>query len=140
MAIRLTESQVDVLGETEGGEEERRDKNKKGENNNIRESENGAKNKKDAEERMAVLYSNRSAAQSSLGYYGYAENDARKAVSYKPGWAKAHCRLGAALAGREEFEAAKGAYGEALRLEPENAGAIAGLKEVEEAMVLGGQR
>ena len=68
-----------------------------------------------------VLFSNRSAAYSSLHSYGEALTDAETAISIKPDWAKAYGRKGAALQGSGRIEEARKAYEQGLALEPDNA-------------------
>eukprot|EP00899_Mesostigma_viride_P014893 jgi/Mesvir1/23404/Mv21097-RA.1 len=67
-----------------------------------------------------VLYSNRSAAHAARRDYKDALADAKRAVELKPDWAKGYSRLGAAYAGLEDFEMAAEAYGEGLKLDPDN--------------------
>ncbi|KAI8812832.1 hypothetical protein BJ742DRAFT_791957 [Cladochytrium replicatum] len=68
-----------------------------------------------------VLYSNRSAAYTSLKDYSKALEDAEKTVSIKPDWSKGYSRKGAALHGLQQFREAAEAYKAGLKLEPTNA-------------------
>lgn len=81
-----------------------------------------------------VLYSNRSAAYSSLKDYKSAAADAEKTVSIKPDWAKGFSRKGAALHGLGNMEGACEAYKQGLKIDPENALLKKGLEDVESAM------
>ena len=80
----------------------------------------------------AALYANRSAAYLSLGLYEQAAWDGRKAAALRPGWAKAHYRLGCALLALSSWGAAAAALQRALELEPGSGDVAARLKEAEE--------
>ena len=67
-----------------------------------------------------VLYSNRSAALSSLARYQEALEDAEKVVSLKPDWGKGYGRKGAALYGLRQFDGAVSAYEEGLGFDAGN--------------------
>jgi stress-induced-phosphoprotein 1 len=77
-----------------------------------------------------VLYSNRSAAYASLNKYTEAKEDAEKCVAINGAWAKGYIRLGAALHGLKEYDAAEQAYEKGLEIEPENASLQAGLQSL----------
>lgn len=81
-----------------------------------------------------VLYSNRSGAYASLRDYDKALADADKTTELKPDWAKGWGRKGTALHGQGDLVGAKDAFDEALKLEPTNAQAKAGLAAVEKAI------
>jgi stress-induced-phosphoprotein 1 len=76
----------------------------------------------------AVLYSNRSAAEASLGLWESALRDAEMAIELKPAWSKGYGRRGAALIGLGEHERAIEAYERGLEIEPENAQLKQGLE------------
>ncbi|KTW26783.1 hypothetical protein T552_02784 [Pneumocystis carinii B80] len=78
-----------------------------------------------------LLYSNRSACYASLKDFDKALEDAVKCIEIKPEWAKGWSRKGAALHGKGEYEEAKTAYEEGLKIEPENQQLKTGLREVE---------
>lgn len=67
-----------------------------------------------------VLYSNRSAALSSLARYEEALGDAEKVVALKPDWGKGYGRKGAALYGLKRFDDAVTAYEEGLSFDSGN--------------------
>ena len=50
-----------------------------------------------------VYFSNRAAAHMGLKQYAEAAQDAKSVAQLKPSWAKGWARLGAALAGLEDF-------------------------------------
>jgi stress-induced-phosphoprotein 1 len=77
-----------------------------------------------------VLYSNRSACYASLNKWPEAKADADKCVQYNSSWAKGYIRLGAALHGLKEYEAAEKAYEDGLAIEPENTSLLSGLESV----------
>jgi stress-induced-phosphoprotein 1 len=95
-----------------------------------------------------VLYSNRSAAYSSLKNYDAALEDADKAIKSKPDWAKVRViefiyvpfpyymhaqgygRKGAALYGLQRLTEAEKAYSDGLKLEPDNGTLRKGLEDV----------
>ncbi|KNE62151.1 hypothetical protein AMAG_07396 [Allomyces macrogynus ATCC 38327] len=81
-----------------------------------------------------VLYSNRSAAYASLKQFPDALRDAEKTVELAPQWAKGYSRLGAARHGLGDLDAAKEAYEQGLKVEPNNALLARGIKDVETAM------
>ena len=81
-----------------------------------------------------MLYSNRSGAFASLRQYDKAGEDAEKTTELKPEWAKGWGRKGTALHGQGDLLGAKDAFDEALKLEPSNAQAKAGLQAVEKAI------
>lgn len=75
-----------------------------------------------------MLYSNRSAAEASLGLWESALRDAEMAIELKPAWSKGYGRRGAALIGLGEHERAIEAYERGLEIEPENAQLKQGLE------------
>ena len=81
-----------------------------------------------------VLYSNRSGAYASLKDYDKALEDANKTTDIKPDWAKGWGRKGAAQHGVGDLVGAKDAFEEALKLDPANAQAKAGLDSVNRAI------
>ncbi|GMM29576.1 Hsp90 cochaperone [Martiniozyma asiatica (nom. inval.)] len=84
-----------------------------------------------------VLFSNRSACYASLHKYLDALKDAEKCVQINPSWAKGYNRVAAAEFGLGDFDEAKKAYEEALRLDPANAMAKEGLNSVQDAKTRG---
>lgn len=68
-----------------------------------------------------VLYSNRSACYVAMNEGKEALADADKVVELKSDWAKGHLRRGAAYENLLQYPEAKAAYGEGLKLEPEDA-------------------
>ncbi|KIW09240.1 uncharacterized protein PV09_00166 [Verruconis gallopava] len=81
-----------------------------------------------------VLYSNRSGSYASLKDFDKALEDANKTVELKPDWPKGWTRKAAALHGKGDLLGANDAYEEALKLDPNNAQAKAGLQSVQRAM------
>jgi stress-induced-phosphoprotein 1 len=84
--------------------------------------------------RNHVLYSNRSGAYASMKQFDKALEDANKTTEIKPDWAKGWGRKGAALHGTGDLLGAHDAFEEALKLDPSNAQAKAGLEAVEKAI------
>lgn len=80
-----------------------------------------------------VLYSNRSACYTSMGEYEKALKDAQQCVEINPTWAKGHNRVAAALYGEGKLDDAQKAYEEALKLDPANKMAQAGLQDITNA-------
>ena len=78
-----------------------------------------------------VLFSNRSAAYTGLKKYDEAKADAEKCIEMKKDWSKGYARLGAALHGLKEFDAAINAYEEGLKLEADNSVLKNGLQSVQ---------
>jgi len=78
-----------------------------------------------------VFFSNRSAANLALLRTADAVEDARSCVRLSPEWAKGYTRLGAALWADRQLKDAVAAFEKGLTLEPENAGMLASLKEVQ---------
>ncbi|KAJ3070310.1 Hsp90 cochaperone [Podochytrium sp. JEL0797] len=76
-----------------------------------------------------VLFSNRSAAFSSLRNYSKALIDAEETIKLNPVWPKGYSRKGAALHGMGEYEEAAEAYKAGLDLEPSNAQMKKGMEE-----------
>ncbi|KAJ3007193.1 Hsp90 cochaperone [Thoreauomyces humboldtii] len=81
-----------------------------------------------------VLYSNRSASQTSLKNFEEALKDAKKTIELKPDWPRGYSRQGAALHGLGDLVEAADAYKAGLKVDPENAGLKKALQEVEKAM------
>lgn len=81
-----------------------------------------------------VLYSNRSGAYASLKQYQKALDDAEKTTEIKADWAKGWGRKGTAYHGLGDLVGAKDAFEEALKLDPSNAQAKAGLESVDRAI------
>jgi stress-induced-phosphoprotein 1 len=81
-----------------------------------------------------VLYSNRSAAYTSLKKYDLALQDADKTIAIKKDWAKGYSRKGAAHQGLGQFQEAIQAFEEGLKMDPNNSLLLKGLKEAEDAM------
>lgn len=81
-----------------------------------------------------VLYSNRSAAYSSLKDYENALKDAEKCVSIKPDWSKGYGRKGAALFGLNRLVEAEKSYSEGLKYDSSNAMLKKGLEDVNSSM------
>lgn len=67
------------------------------------------------------LFANRSAAYLALGLYDQALWDAQKSVALNSSWAKAHYRLGSALAALNQWNDAAAAFKQGLTLDPSNA-------------------
>lgn len=83
--------------------------------------------------RTHVLYSNRSAAYSSMGDYEKALVDAEKVVEMEKDWAKGYSRKGAALYGLKRWDDAIDAYSKGLELDPANAQLKQGLEDSKKA-------
>lgn len=81
-----------------------------------------------------MLYSNRSGAYASLKDWQKALEDANKTTEIKPDWAKGWGRKGTALHGTGDLVGASDAFDEALKLDPNNAQAKAGLAAVQRAI------
>ncbi|RMX64622.1 hypothetical protein KXD40_008198 [Peronospora effusa] len=64
----------------------------------------------------ATLYSNRSAAYCALGQYQQAKEDAAKAITLDPDWAKTYSRKGKALYGLASYKKAADAYARGLEI------------------------
>lgn len=78
-----------------------------------------------------VLYSNRSAAYVSMGKFFEGLKDAEECTNINPVWAKGFNRVGAAQLGLGDYDEAKKAYQKALDLDPANAMAKEGLRDIE---------
>ncbi|KLJ11947.1 stress-induced-phosphoprotein 1 [Blastomyces silverae] len=81
-----------------------------------------------------VLYSNRSGAYASLKNFEKALEDANKTTELKADWVKGWGRKGAAMHGLGDLVGANDAYEQALKLDPSNAQAKAGLESVKRAI------
>ncbi|XP_022851888.1 hsp70-Hsp90 organizing protein 3-like [Olea europaea var. sylvestris] len=81
-----------------------------------------------------VLYSNRSAAYSSLKKFSEALSDAQKTVELKPDWSKGYSRLGAAQMGLQNYTGAVAAYKKGLEIDPNNEPLKSGLADAEAAL------
>ncbi|CAA2964460.1 hsp70-Hsp90 organizing 3-like [Olea europaea subsp. europaea] len=81
-----------------------------------------------------VLYSNRSAAYSSLKRFSEALSDAQKTVELKPDWSKGYSRLGAAQMGLQNYTGAVAAYKKGLEIDPNNEPLKSGLADAEAAL------
>ncbi|KAJ2845769.1 Hsp90 cochaperone, partial [Coemansia brasiliensis] len=81
-----------------------------------------------------VLYSNRSAAFSSLKKYDEALKDAEKTIEIKPDWAKGYGRKGAALFGKQKYAEAYDVYEQGLKYDSNNAQLKKGLSDAEAAI------
>ncbi|GMM34955.1 Hsp90 cochaperone [Saccharomycopsis crataegensis] len=84
-----------------------------------------------------VLYSNRSACYTSMREYSKALSDAEECVKINPTWAKGYNRVAAAELGLNKLDDADAAYKKALSLDPANAMAKEGLKQVESTRSVG---
>lgn len=78
-----------------------------------------------------VLFSNRSAAYVSMGKFFEGLQDAEECTSINPSWAKGFNRVGAAQLGLGDYDEASKAYQKALDLDPANAMAKEGLKDID---------
>ena len=86
---------------------------------------------------ISMLYSNRSAARVTLNRPLEALDDGRSALELRPTWARAHCRVGAALVALCRYDEARATYERGLEAEPGSAELQAGLSEVLERLVQG---
>lgn len=78
-----------------------------------------------------VLFSNRSAAFASKKDYSAALVDAEKCIELKGDWAKGYGRKGAALYGAGDFVAAKLAYEDGLKIDPNSAMLQGGIRDAD---------
>jgi tetratricopeptide (TPR) repeat protein len=67
---------------------------------------------------LASVHSNRSAAYAACYEWNAAVSDADRAVALAPKWAKGHYRRGQALEGLMKYDAARAAYAEGAKLDP----------------------
>jgi len=81
----------------------------------------------------AVLYSNRSAAEASIGLWESALHDAERAIEMRPDWGKGYSRRGAALLGLGQAERSVESFTRGLELEPGNAAMQQGLEQARRA-------
>ncbi|KAK9446622.1 uncharacterized protein V1518DRAFT_423613 [Limtongia smithiae] len=81
-----------------------------------------------------ILFSNRSAAYVSKNDYSHAVADADECIKIAPKWAKGYTRKATALHLQGDLLGAHDAYEDALKIEPTNAQATAGLKSVNDAI------
>ena len=79
---------------------------------------------------LAALHSNRSGTRETLNRHADALIDGREAIRLRKGWARAYCRVGAALISLRRFEEAKDTYEEGLRHEPGSGELQSGLTAV----------
>jgi len=82
-----------------------------------------------------ILYSNRAAAYSSKGDHLSAIGDSEMAISVDPDFVKAYHRLGHAQYSLGDFKAAADAFSRGLKLEPNNSGLKAALKNSQDRIV-----
>ena len=78
-----------------------------------------------------ILYSNRSAMHLNLGEYDQSINDAEKAISLKPDYAKAYLRKGKALEGQQRLQEALDTYKLGLEKDKTNAQLLEASQELE---------
>ena len=79
---------------------------------------------------ISALFSNRAGARAMRHQHAEALEDGRMALRHRPGWARAYCRVGAALSALRRFDEARDTYEQGLRNEPGSAELQAGLTEV----------
>ena len=79
---------------------------------------------------LGAIFSNRSSTRLSLQRPAEALEDGRMALKYRPGWARATCRVGAALIALRRLDEAKAAYEAGLQTTPGSAELHAGLTDV----------
>lgn len=72
----------------------------------------------------AILYSNRSLAFLKLQQYYYANEDADRAISLNPNWAKGYYRKAEVHMSVSQYDTALLSYGKALQLQPQDMGII----------------
>lgn len=88
----------------------------------------------------AVLYSNRSASEASLGLWESALEDSEKAIELRPDWSKGYSRRGTALNGLGMYEEALGAFDRGLELEPSNVAMHQGREMAQRHLAASGSR
>merc|ERR1711871_950345 len=81
-----------------------------------------------------TYYSNRSAAYLSKGDAQNALYDVIKCIDVKSDWPKGYARKGAALHSLKQYQEAKEAYEEGLKVDPKDAGCLNGVKEVQKIL------
>ena len=81
-----------------------------------------------------ILYSNRSAMHLNLSEFDEAINDAEKAISLKPDYAKAYLRKGKALEGQQRIQEALDTYKLGLEKDKTNAQLLEASQELEASM------
>merc|ERR1712164_93937 len=81
-----------------------------------------------------VLYSNRSAARAGNNEFDLALEDAEKVIELKPDFVKGYGRKGAALFGKGEFDLAKKAYEDGLKVDGSNETCKNGVQECEQKL------
>jgi len=81
-----------------------------------------------------VFFSNRSACYASTNEYQKALDDAKECVRIKPDWAKGYSRKGMAEYGIGQLKEAKASYEAGLKLAPQDAALLDGMKSVQQAM------
>eukprot|EP01064_Diplonema_japonicum_P016018 TRINITY_DN24059_c0_g1_i1.p1 TRINITY_DN24059_c0_g1~~TRINITY_DN24059_c0_g1_i1.p1 ORF type:complete len:663 (+),score=202.86 TRINITY_DN24059_c0_g1_i1:43-2031(+) len=127
LTIRMQQRKQDALDANEAGAVKAR---------NLQEAGNEAKKEGDLEkalecyteaiplqkndEKLAVLYSNRSAVRLLLDDKEKALEDANKCVQLRPDWSRGYTRRGASLWGLERLKEARAAYSEALMYDATN--------------------
>lgn len=79
-----------------------------------------------------VLLSNRSACNVLLKNYADSLRDAQECVKLQPSWAKGYSRVAAAQQGLGNLDEAEASYKKCLELDPANAAAKNGLKQVKD--------
>ena len=81
-----------------------------------------------------ILYSNRSAMHLNLSEFDKAIEDAEKAISLKPEYAKAYLRKGKALEGQQRLQEALDTYKLGLEKDKTNAQLLEASQELEQSM------
>ena len=79
---------------------------------------------------ISALFSNRAGARAMRHQHAEALEDGQMALRHRPGWARAYCRVGAALSALRRFDEARDSYEQGLQNEPGSAELHAGLTEV----------
>ncbi|KAL0048479.1 hypothetical protein WJX82_004224 [Trebouxia sp. C0006] len=79
---------------------------------------------------LAVMYSNRSAANASLAHWNEAFEDAEACTTIAPDWSKGYCRMATALRSQGQTDQAVTAYRHALELDPSCKPALLALQKM----------
>jgi tetratricopeptide (TPR) repeat protein len=79
---------------------------------------------------LGALYSNRSGTRETLNRHSEALADGRSALRHRRGWARAHCRVAAALISLRRFDEAREAYEDGLKSDPGSGELQKGLTDV----------